>query len=205
MMRTMVDAGRAGWSRPGCLAVAVVLTALAGPQAQAQPSGGPYGPLHVTYEVPVQAAHVYYVAPDGRADAVGTTLEQPTTLEQAIARVVTGDAIVLRGGVYRIGGLLLNQGITMQPYRDEHPVLKGTQVATQWEALREHVWRTSWKHLFPAKPLGWWRRERAGGGPLLLAPVREPVQPQALAFVEQVAGTHEHGGHGSQAGSHGDQ
>ncbi len=162
MMRTMVDAGRAGWSRPGCLAVAVVLTALAGLQAQAQPSGGPYGPLHVTYDVPVQAAHVYYVAPDGRADAVGSTLEQPTTLEQAIARVVTGDAIVLRGGVYRIGGLLLNQGITMQPYRDEHPVLKGTQVATQWEALRDHVWRTSWKHLFPAKPLGWWRREREG-------------------------------------------
>ena len=30
----------------------------------AQPSGGPYGPVQQTYEVP-RAPHVYYVAPDG--------------------------------------------------------------------------------------------------------------------------------------------
>ena len=29
----------------------------------AQPSGGPYGPIQQTYEVP-KAPHVYYVAPD---------------------------------------------------------------------------------------------------------------------------------------------
>jgi hypothetical protein len=51
----------------------------------AQPSGGPYGPIQQTYEIP-QATHVYYVAPDGRADAPGTTLAQPTTLEAAIAQ-----------------------------------------------------------------------------------------------------------------------
>ena len=28
--------------------------------------------------------------------------------------------------------------------------------------MRNNVWRTSWKTLFPAKPLGWWRREREG-------------------------------------------
>ena len=87
---------------------------------------------------------------------------EPTTVETAISRVVTGDAIVLRGGTYRTGGLTLNQGITLQPYADERPVLKGTLVATKWETLRNNVWRTQWTHLFPAAPLGWWRREREG-------------------------------------------
>jgi parallel beta-helix repeat protein len=105
---------------------------------------------------------VYYVAPDGKSDSVGTELANPTTLEAAMERVVTGDAIVLRGGIYRTGGLVLNQGIAMQPYGDEHPVLKGTEVATQWEALPNNVWRTPWKHLFPAEPLPWWRRNREG-------------------------------------------
>jgi hypothetical protein len=102
------------------------------------------------------------VAPDGRAEAAGTALAEPTTLAAAIERVVTGDAIVMRGGTYRTGGLRLNQGITLQPYADERPVIKGTRVATEWQALRGNVWRTKWPTLFPARPLGWWRREREG-------------------------------------------
>jgi parallel beta-helix repeat protein len=115
-----------------------------------------------TYEVPNDAAHVFFVAPDGVADASGTTRLEPTTLESAIARVVTGDVIVLRGGTYRTGGLKLNQGVTFQPYTDEHPVLKGTQVAAKWEALSDGIWRTKWPTLFPQKPADWWRREREG-------------------------------------------
>ncbi len=137
------------------------LVLLAASPGGAQPSGGPYGPIDRTYEVP-KAGHVYYVAPDGAADAAGTTLAQPTTIESAIAKVVTGDAIVLRGGVYRTGGLVLNQGITMQPYGSERPILKGTQVATKWQRLRDNVWKTSWTTLFPARPLGWWQRDREG-------------------------------------------
>ena len=129
--------------------------------AAAQPSGGPYGPIDQRYEIP-KAAHVYFVAPEGKAESPGTSLDQPTTLESAIDRVVTGDAIILRGGVYRTGGLTLNQGVTIQPYADERPILKGTQIATTWEALRNNVWRTSAKPLFPAAPLGWWQRNREG-------------------------------------------
>ena len=125
--------------------------------AAARPSGGPYGPVPRRYSVPA-APHVYYVAPDGRADATGASLEQPTTLESAIAKVVTGDAIILRGGTYRTGDLRLNQGITMQPYADERPVLKGTEVATEWTALPGGRWRTSWPRLFPAAPADWWNR-----------------------------------------------
>jgi len=129
---------------------------------QAQPSGGPYGPIQQTYDLPQNGAHIYYVAPDGRTNAPGTTLDQPTTLESAIARVVTGDALILRGGTYRTGGLTFNQGITMQPYADEHPVLKGTVAATNWNAQTNGLWRTTWTNLFPAKAADWWRREREG-------------------------------------------
>jgi parallel beta-helix repeat protein len=131
-------------------------------RASAQPSGGPYGPIARTYEVPRDAAHVYYVAPDGKADASGLMPNEPTTIEAAIDRVVTGDAIIMRGGTYRTGGLVFNQGITIQPYRDEVPVLRGTQVATEWEPLRDGVWRTPWKRLFPQQPADWWRRNREG-------------------------------------------
>jgi hypothetical protein len=130
-------------------------------QLCAQPSGGPYGPVDQRYEVP-KAAHVYYVSPDGKADDPGTRLGQPTTIESAVERVATGDAIVMRGGVYRTGGLVLNQGITIQPYLDERPVLKGTKLATTWEPLRNNIWRTRWSTLFPAAPLGWWQRNREG-------------------------------------------
>lgn len=129
---------------------------------RAQPSGGPYGPIQQRYELPAGAAHTYYVAPDGVADAQGTTLEQPTTLEAALARAVTNDAIILRGGTYRTGRLMFNQGITMQPYADERPVLKGTKVAGTWEAQSNGVWRTAWTELFPMQPESWWRRHREG-------------------------------------------
>ncbi|MGY1520348.1 right-handed parallel beta-helix repeat-containing protein [Luteimonas sp. A482] len=129
--------------------------------AAAQPSGGPYGPIPQSYAVPT-AGTIHHVAPDGDASSPGTSLQKPTTIEAAMARVVTGDTIVLRGGTYRTGGLQLNQGITMQPYLGERPVLKGTRVATEWEELRDNVWRTKWDRLFPAQPLAWWRIEREG-------------------------------------------
>jgi parallel beta-helix repeat protein len=148
---------RAMWASSLVLAGCLVTAA----PAVAQPPSGPYGPVKQTYAVPAQAPHVYYVAPDGRADAAAT-LAAPTTIEAAVAKAVTGDAIILRGGVYRTGGMTFNQGITLQPYNDEQPVLKGTQVAPKWEALRDHVWRTPWKSLFPSRPADWWQRAREG-------------------------------------------
>ncbi len=144
------------------LVSAFVSFGLALAAAHAAPSGGPYGPQLRNYEIPKDAKNVYYVAPDGSADASGRTLNEPTTIEAALSRVVTGDAIILRGGTYRTGSLVLNQGITIQPYADEQPVLKGTEVAKDWVAQRNGLWRTSWSKLFPAEPASWWRREREG-------------------------------------------
>jgi hypothetical protein len=126
----------------------------------AQPSGGPYGPTQKTYKVPQDAKHVYYVAPDGKVEAEGKTTNDPTTIDQAITRAITDDAIILRGGIYRTGNLRLNQGINLQPYQDERPILKGTHRATDWEKSSNGLWRTKWSTLFPASPEDWWRRER---------------------------------------------
>ncbi len=133
----------------------------------AQPSGGPYGPVQLRYEVP-KANHVYYVAPDAKADAAGASLDQPTTIETAMAKVATGDAIVLRGGTYRAGNLRLSQGVTIQPYADERPVFKGTEVAANWEEQPNKIWRTTWTKLFPAQPADWWNARLARQSPLHL-------------------------------------
>ena len=128
----------------------------------AQPSGGPYGPVRQTWSVPATDGMIYFVAPDGNKDVAGVTIDDPTTIESAIERVKTGDVIILRGGIYRTGNLLLNQGITIQPYQDEQPVLKGTGVAADWRNLGNGLWVTRWDHLFPSKPADWWQRDRNG-------------------------------------------
>jgi parallel beta-helix repeat protein len=150
------------WYKPyyiGWILLCIIACSL---PAAAQPSGGPYGPIRQTYDLPAEAGKIYYVAPDGKAKESGETLAKPTTLEAAIERAVTGDVIIMRGGVYRTGELQLNQGITIQPYSDEEPILKGTMVANQWECLRNGLWKTSWTRLFPSKPADWWWRQYHG-------------------------------------------
>lgn len=131
-------------------------------RAVAQPSGGPYGPVRQTYEVPKTAGTVYYVSPDGNAGEQGLSPDKPTTIESAVEKTRTGDFIILRGGIYRTGNLIINQGITLQPYGDEQPVLKGTYVATGWKDQGNGLWTIKWDHLFPAKPLDWWNRSKYG-------------------------------------------
>jgi parallel beta-helix repeat protein len=128
----------------------------------AQPSGGPYGPVRQTYDLPKVTGKVFYVAPGGKAENKGDVLELPTTIEAAIERVNTGDAIILRGGTYRTGDLTFNQGITIQPYADEQPIVKGTFEAKDWKNIGNGLWKTNWDHLFPETADDWWRRDRFG-------------------------------------------
>jgi len=129
---------------------------------KAKPSGGPYGPIWQAYDLPKVTGKIYYVSPNGKAKNKGESLSKPTTIEKTIEKVVTGDAIVMRGGTYRTGELILNQGITIQPYADEKPVLKGTYQAKEWQNLENGLWKTSWSRLFPSKPLDWWWIDWAG-------------------------------------------
>jgi parallel beta-helix repeat protein len=140
----------------------LTIVCLAGFNLMAQPSGGPYGPVYVKYTLPAVLGKIYFVSVDGQQNEPGTTFDKPTTLEAAIERVVTDDAIIMRGGTYRTGNLLLNQGIIIQPYADEQPVLKGTLVATEWKDLGNGLWTTHWDHFFPSAPADWWQRERQG-------------------------------------------
>jgi hypothetical protein len=142
-----------------CIVAFIVYFAL---PATAQPSGGPYGPIEQSYELPKVTGRIYYVAPGGQKEATGEKLEEPTTIESAIERAVSGDAIVLRGGTYRTGDLKLNQQITMQPYKDDQPVFRGTYTAQKWVSAGEGLWKTSWSRLFPDKPADWWRPHRFG-------------------------------------------
>lgn len=146
--------------RQTLLLLFLTITFSAHPSAilQGQPSGGPYGPVPQVYSIP-DAKTVYYAAPAGDPASDGLSIDSPTTIESAIVRALTGDAIVLRGGIYRTGGLRFNQGIVIQPYMDELPVFKGTRVATDWTASSDGRWSTSWDRLFPAAPADWWRAE----------------------------------------------
>lgn len=119
-----------------------------------------YGPLSQIYDLPTVNGVIYYVAPDGNSESDGLKIDYPTTIEAAISKVATGDAIVMRGGTYRTGNLTFNQGITIQAYRDELPVIKGTLVAAEWQKTNDGQWVTKWNHLFPAGPESWWRRDR---------------------------------------------
>lgn len=120
-----------------------------------------YGPRARVYEIPQTNETVYYVAPNAlNLDAKGTSPDSPITLEAAIAKAVSGDVIILRGGEYRTGNLTFNQGITIQPYADEKPVLKGTYVANDWSKPKNNLWCTNWDYLFPGTPESWWVRER---------------------------------------------
>lgn len=145
-----------------CSFLAVVLLVSGSFYADAQPSGGPYGPVNQTYELPKVTGKIYYVAPEGKAGVQGDQLTQPTSIESALAKVKTGDAIVLRGGTYRTGDLEFNQGINIQPYADEQPIFKGTLEAKEWKAISGGLWKTSWDHFFAASPDDWWSSDRFG-------------------------------------------
>ncbi len=116
--------------------------------------------MRLDYELPQVDGTTFFVAPDGNAQEAGTTIEHPTSIEAAFQKAVTGDAIILRGGTYRTGDLVFNQGLVIQPYANEVPILKGTKIAPDWEALSDGLWRTKWETLFPMKPESWWRRHR---------------------------------------------
>lgn len=154
----MTRSGKTHFFLKLCIIVFAVSMLL--PTAVAQPSGGPYGPIYRNYDLPKSAHGVYYVAPDGDKNKSGVSLNEPTTIENAIQKAVTGDVIVLRGGTYRTGELILNQGITMQPYGSERPVIKGSNVATDWKDLKNGLWVTKWNKLFPATPDSWWNRSK---------------------------------------------
>lgn len=140
----------------------LVLITLGLINAYGQPSGGPYGPLKQFYTLPKVEGKIFYASPDGKDDANGDKLSEPLTIEKAFELAGSGDAIILRGGIYRTGDLKVNSGITIQAFENEQPVLKGTRLVQKSKNLGNGLWKIEWDRLFPDKPYDWWRRDRFG-------------------------------------------
>lgn len=105
---------------------------------------GPFGPQEKSYPIPDDAV---IVAPDGLDANDGKSIDKPTTLKKAVESAVTGTVIVLRGGIYRTGDLIFNKKITIQPYLNERPVIKGSKIASEWVKKGDY-WVTKWD-LYP--------------------------------------------------------
>jgi hypothetical protein len=123
---------------------------------------GTYGATEQTYEQPKSKGKILFVAPDGKSTNVGSSLKSAIPFAEAIKQANTGDVIIMRGGTYRIGNIRLNQGITIQPFKNEIPILKGSLIATGWKKGTDGIWSTPWKQLFPGRPEAWWDSVKFG-------------------------------------------
>lgn len=96
----------------------------------------------------------YYVDPQGNDAASGMTLAAPLrTIQRAINKVVSGDTIYVRGGVYREevnvnrGGGTANKMLSIHAYQDEVPIIRGSDHVTGWVLHSGKIWKkTNWAH-----------------------------------------------------------
>ena len=68
----------------------------------------------------------------------------------------------MRGGLYRTGGIEFDTAITIQPYRNETPVLKGSKIADEWAPFDE-FWVTDWPYLLKLDIPGWFGAKETQG------------------------------------------
>lgn len=99
------------------------------------------------------AATTYYVANNGSDGNTGTSINAPMrTIHRAMAKVVAGDTVLVRGGTYREsiyadrGGAAGNP-VTVSAYQDEVPIIKGSDVVAGWTLHGGNIWKkTGWKY-----------------------------------------------------------
>ncbi len=63
------------------LAAITAFTALFFIPISAQPSGGPYGPVRQTWQIPQTGGKIIYVAPDGDRASTGESITSPRAIE----------------------------------------------------------------------------------------------------------------------------
>ena len=104
---------------------------------------------------PLAALHAatYTVAPNGNDSNTGTEAQPFRTIQKAAEVMQPGDTCMIRGGEYREkivpprGGSSEEARITYRAYRDEKPVVKGSERVTGWTDEGGGVW----KAVLPAK------------------------------------------------------
>ena len=93
---------------------------------------------------------IYYVSTNGNDGALGTKEAPFKTINHAAQVAVAGDTVRVFGGVYRERVCPKNSGeenarIVYEAVEGETPVIKGSEVAADWEKVEGTVW----KKVFP--------------------------------------------------------
>lgn len=96
----------------------------------------------------------YYVDTNGSDAASGTSLTAPfKTIQKAISKVVGGDTIYVRGGVYREevnvnrSGGTAEKMLSIHAYKDEVPIIRGSEIVNGWVLHQGKIWKkTNWMH-----------------------------------------------------------
>ena len=98
---------------------------------------------------------IYYVATNGNDKSNGTKEAPFKTINHAAQIAVAGDTVRVFGGTYRERVCPKNSGeenarITYEAVEGEKPIIKGSEIVTDWE----HVEGTVWKKVIPNSYFG---------------------------------------------------
>lgn len=148
VLRALTAAALSGAVVAGLSATSAVAAPM--PSAKLLPSSTTTTPA-ASYPVPAGAL---FVSPNGSNTATGSSSAPFKTLGHALTKVKAGQAVVLRGGVYRegatgyaTGGTWYHSrlsGVSIQAYPGETVWLDGTEVATGWTAASGR-WSVNWQ------------------------------------------------------------
>lgn len=101
---------------------------------------------------------IYYVAINGNDQGIGTKEAPFRTINRAASLAQAGDTVRVFGGTYREWVDPLNGGtdettrITYEAVPGERPVIKGSEIVTDWERVEGSVW----KKVLPNTMFGDW-------------------------------------------------
>lgn len=90
---------------------------------------------------------IYHVSVNGCDRAAGTAEAPFRTIDRAAQLAVAGDTVMVHSGVYREwvkpknGGVSEHLRITYTAAPGEKPILKGSEIVTDWEPLEGTVWK----------------------------------------------------------------
>ena len=99
---------------------------------------------------------IYYVSPSGNDKSSGAYDSPFKTINHAASVAKAGDTVRVHGGVYRewvdpqIGGDCDECRIVYEAVEGELPVIKGSEIVTDWQ----HVSETVWKKVLPNSMFG---------------------------------------------------
>lgn len=101
---------------------------------------------------------IYYVSVNGNDSALGTREAPFKTINRAASVATAGDTVRVHGGTYRewvdpkFGGTSEHRRVVYEAVSGEHPIIKGSEVVTDWERVEGTVW----KKVLPNEMFGEW-------------------------------------------------